>query len=93
MTTWYSKDLGDGVLAGSALDEIERSVKAAAEGGHKGVAAFTRHVSGDLHCSVMLYLTPMAASIAGEFGADPCASPTRPGLTLLAGSEEAWELL
>ncbi len=93
MTTWYTKDLGDGVLAGPALDVVESLVKQELLDGAGQVAAFTRHVSGDLHCSVLLYLTPAASGIAESIGAHPCGTPARSGLTILAGQEEAWELI
>jgi hypothetical protein len=93
VATWFKKDLGDGVLAGAELDEIERLVKEEMLGGSEHVAAFTRHTSGDLHCSVQLYLTPTASGVAASTGAHPCGPPVRSGLTMLAGPEGAWALI
>lgn len=91
MATLFTKELGDGVLAGAELDKVECLVKEEMQGGFDQVAAFTRQVSGGLHCSVVLYLTPMASRIAVATGAHPCGTPVQAGLTMLAGPEGAWD--
>jgi hypothetical protein len=60
VATWFKKDLGVSVLAVTERAEVERLVKEEMLGGSEQVAAFTRRISGDLHCSVVLYLNPMA---------------------------------
>ncbi len=93
MRVWFSKNYGDGVLAGEPLGHLEElflSVYAKA-GSPREMAAFIRHESeGRLHCEVKVYFSPAAAAVAGEVDAEPCARPSPDGLGLLVGSEDAW---
>ena len=96
MTTWFSKSLGDGVLAQEPLDRVEASFLLAFAKADRPVemAAFFRHASeGRLHCEVTVYLSPASEVVARQIGAMPCARPARAGLGLLAGSEDAWDVL
>ncbi len=63
-------------------------------GNPKGMAAFIRHESeGRLHCEVNIYFSPMSTAIAKEVDAEPCAKPSKGGLSLLAGSQDSWLML
>ena len=88
MGSWFSKNLGDAMLAGEALARIERLFKVtyAKAGKPKGMALYTRHESeGHLHCEVIIYLSPASADVAREIDADRCERPSSHGLGLLAG--------
>ncbi|MGB5250606.1 MAG: hypothetical protein WBO47_13340 [Gammaproteobacteria bacterium] len=95
-STWYSKNLGDAMLAGTDLARIKElfeSVHANA-GYPKDMAAFIRHEShGGLHCQVMTYFSPAAGVIARKILAQPCQRPAAENLGLLVGSEAAWPAL
>ncbi len=96
MGVWYSKNLGDGMLAYEPLGQLEElllSVYAQA-GNPREMAAFVRHESeGRLHCEVKVYFSPASAVVAGEVEAEPCGRPSPEGLSLLAGSEDSWSAL
>jgi hypothetical protein len=96
MSAWFTKSLGDAMLAGEALAELEtlylssygKSVPP------NDTAIFIRHESeGHLHCEVKAYFSPAAVAVANKVDADPCAKPSRDGLSLLAGPEGCWQSL
>ena len=61
MRDWFSKNLGDAMLAHESLHQLEGLFSAAfASAGKTGdMAAFMRHESeGRLHCEVKVYLSP-----------------------------------
>ncbi|MFZ0470750.1 MAG: hypothetical protein WAL92_17630 [Thiogranum sp.] len=93
MNSWFTKNLGDAMLAGEALDAIKAlflSESAKADGA-EALAVFVRHESdGRLHCEVKVYFSPESAVVAKAVGATPCAKPSSDGLGLLAGSELSW---
>jgi hypothetical protein len=94
--SWFSLNLGDAMLADEALDQIQARFRSsyAQAGGPSGMALFLRHESeGRLHCEVKLYFSPMAEAVARSVLAKPCRHPAREGLSLLAGSEDAWSAL
>ncbi|MEO8355717.1 MAG: hypothetical protein ABI621_07370 [Chloroflexota bacterium] len=96
MNKWYSKELGDGMLAAMPSEEIRdaflRSFHAAGE--PPAMAVFTRLESeGRLHCEVVAYFSPAAQDVAQAFDGEPCERPARTGLGLLAGDEGAWSVL
>jgi hypothetical protein len=96
MNSWYTCNLGDPLLADSALERIRtRFLSAYANDGIAADAAvFVRHESeGRLHCEVRVYFTPAAAAFAETLGAVPCNPPSAAGLGLLAGPESAWPTL
>jgi hypothetical protein len=96
MKVWFSKDLGDAMLAGESLRHLEeRFLSVYADAGRpKEMAALIRHESeGRLHCVVKVYLSPASFVVAREVDAEPCARPALDGLGLLAGSEESWRTL
>jgi len=67
MQTWYSVSLGDGMLAPSPAAEIETSFTKLfnAHGKPIEMAVFTRAESeGRLHCEVIAYFSPAAATLA-----------------------------
>ncbi len=96
MSRWFSKGLGDPLLAGEPLDRIGALVRSARAraGGPRDLAVFVRHESeGRLHCEVRAYFSPAAADVARAVEAAPCDPPAPDGLTLLAGAPEAWRAL
>jgi hypothetical protein len=96
MSGWFSKNLGDAMLASEPLARIEELFlpEYAKAGSPKDMAAFIRHESeGRLHCEVKIYFSPAAAVVAGAIDADPCARPSLDGLSLLAGAKESWLVL
>ena len=94
--SWFTKNLGDAMLAGEALAQIEElflSVYRKSDSPKK-IAVFIRHESeGHLHCEVKAYFSPDAAMVARKLDADPCARPSRDGLSLLVGPEDSWPAL
>jgi len=96
MEFWYSKELGDGIMASMPSDEIQEAfLKSFVEAGKPlNMAVFTRYESeGRLHCEVTAYFSPAAADVAKAFDAEPCEKPSRTGLGLLAGDERSWSTL
>lgn len=93
---WYSLDLGDAMMADEPKEQIRKAFeefisenKTSAD-----VAIFTRNDSeGRLHCQVTAYFSPATNQIAKEFGATPCAKPSKINLDLLAGTETCWDIL
>jgi len=96
MHAWFSKNLGDGILAVQPLSHIQAQFRSAFAnaGSPKEMALFLRHESaGRLHCEVSIYLSPASAQLAKAIDAKPCAQPTPGGLSLLVGSDDAWSML
>ena len=98
MESWYSKDLGDAMLAQEALGRIEDAFRSRypspATTAAGDVAIFVRHVSdGRLHCRVEVFFSPALVIIATRFGATECPRPSADNLGLLVGAEESWSML
>ena len=96
MEFWYSKELGDGMMAPIPSDEIQEAFLKSfiAAGKPLDMAVFTRYESeGRLHCEVTAYFSPAAVDVAKAFDAKPCEKPSRTGLGLLAGDERSWSAL
>ena len=95
MDYWHSKSLGDGMWADIPSEEIKRLFQPLFEsaGRPAGMAVFTRHEEGDLHCEWIAYFSPAAGEVAKAVEARPCARPVREGLNLLAGSDDCWTTL
>ncbi len=96
MQNWFSKNLGDPMLAFDAIEYLERrfSENYANTANPKDLAVFIRHESeGRLHCEVIVYFSPAAVDIAQKQNAKPCQTPSPNGLSLLAGAEEACQTL
>ena len=96
MKHWYTKDLGDGMMASVPEAQIEEAFLRLFEttGKPHDMAVFTRGESeGRLHCEIVAYFSPAAEEIAKAFDARPCARPSRAGLGLLAGDESSWSVL
>ena len=95
MKNWFSKNLGDAMLADKQIDEIEALVLAVlSESSNFEMAAFIRHESeGHLHCEVKVYFSPELIAVAREVNASPCAKPSSESLGILAGSDDAWKTL
>ncbi len=96
MRTWFSKELGDGMMAyepSAQIEEIFLPLFAGA-GNPIDMAVFTRHNSeGRLHCEVTAYFSPAAAEAAQIFEAEPCAKPLQGGMDLLVGDKRCWSVL
>jgi hypothetical protein len=96
MGFWYSKQLGDGMMAAMPSAEIEKVFQSLFETAGKpaDMAVFTRHESeGRLHCEVVAYFSPAAVEVARFFNAEPCEKPARQELGLLAGDGRVWSVL
>ena len=96
MSNWFSVSLGDGIMAPGASAEIETIFQRVftAAGMPPDMAVFTRSESeGRLHCEVIAYFSPSAQEVATAFHAHACSPPTRTGLSLLVGDEQAWSVL
>ena len=96
METWYSNELGDGMMAATPSDEIEKAFMGAfnAAGKPLNMAIFTRLESeGRLHCEVIAYFSPAAKDVAKVFDAQSCGKPSPAGLGLLAGDKLSWSVL
>jgi hypothetical protein len=96
MDSWYSKELGDGIMAAMPSDEIEKAFlqQFNTAGEPPNMAVFTRLESeGRLHCEVIAYFSPAAMQVAKAFNAQPCEKPSRAGLALLAGEKLSWSML
>jgi hypothetical protein len=96
MSIWFTKSLGDAMLAGEALAQLEElflSVHEKSDSSDK-IAICIRHESeGRLHCEVKAYFSPDAVIVAKTVDADPCTRPLRDGLSLLIGPEDSWQAL
>ena len=96
MTNWFCKNLGDALLADAALDQIKSlyTDTFANSTPPEDFAIFIRHESeGHLHCEVMLYFSPTAATLARAVDAVPCGQPSATDLGLFVGSEHAHAIL
>ena len=96
MDSWYSKELGDGIMAAMPSNEIVKAFLQQFDDAGKppAMAVFTRLESeGRLHCEVIAYFSPAAMEVARAFEAQPCEKPARAGLGLLAGEESSWSVL
>ncbi len=93
MKNWFIKNLGDAMLAYDQQDLIKQLILSAYEDAEnpKEMVAFIRHESeGRLHCEVIIYFSPMLASVAKEVNATPCVKPSSDGLSILSGSQDSW---
>ena len=96
MTTWFKKNLGDGILTHNPCVEIKEMFQASAEAINidDETAVFVKQISdGQLHCEVIAYFSPASADIAQAFNAEPCNKPLSEKLTLLAGNENSRKVL
>ena len=72
MNSWFTKTLGDAMLAGEALDDIKAVFLSeyAKSDRAEQLALFVRHESeGRLHCEVKVYFSPASAVVANAVGA------------------------
>ena len=92
MTTWFSKELGDGILAYAPKEAIQQAFFA--ETRPMEMAVFTRHeLEGRLQCEVVAYFSPAAKALAQQMHAQACEKPSPEDLDLLAGHPGAWAAL
>ena len=88
MQHWHSLRLGDALTAHLALERIRESFEThyPAAARPAGAAVYVRHAStGGLHCEVIAFFSPVAASLARDFDATPCNAPPADGLEWLVG--------
>ncbi len=94
MTTWYSKEIGDGAQAFAPSGNIQEAFLALALRGQLpyDLAVFSEH---DLRRNVVTaYFSPAAKVLADMFQAQPCEPPKRSRhFGLLVGDARAWDLL
>lgn len=96
MKVWFTKNLGDAMLAHNTLEQIQRlfSETYGLNGYAEDTAIFIRHESeGRLHCEVKVYFSPATVSIAKAINATPCKKPIPTDLGLLVGSDASWSIL
>jgi hypothetical protein len=96
MTTWFSKQLGDGVLAYAPKEQIQIMFPPlfATASRPAEMAVFTRHeLDGRLQCEVVAYFSPAAEALARQMDAQACQKPSPDELDLLAGKPECWAVL
>jgi len=94
--SWFSKNLGDALLAEGLLDDVEKLFQAeyTKSNSPNDMAMFVRHESeGRLHCELVAYFSPASILVARKVGATLCAVPSSNDLSLKAGSEVSWLLL
>jgi hypothetical protein len=92
-TTWYSKDMGDGVESYAPSQRLFDAFTAFAAAGNipRGIGVFSNY---DLRRNVVTwYFSPETEALAKAFGASPCPKPTPVrGFGLLVGSAFSWEV-
>ncbi|MDM8529518.1 hypothetical protein QUF63_00005 [Anaerolineales bacterium HSG25] len=96
MNNWFSKNLGDGMMAYEPIAQIEKIFLPlfADAGKPLDMAVFTRHnLEGRLHCEVMAYFSPATTEVARILEAKPCQRPSPEGLDLLVGDKDCWSVL
>ena len=90
MTTWYSKDIGNGIEAYEPSNQIQDAFLPlfAAAGNPVDMAVFSRY---DLRANVVtVYFSPAAAELAQTFSAIPCEKPSFENhLALLVGDQRS----
>lgn len=94
MSTWFSKELGDGVAAHAPTTQIQETYSTLYIAGANfsmDMAVFSRY---DLRANmVTVYFTPSAIQLARTFGAKPCEKPSKDDLALIVGDPRCWEIL
>ncbi len=96
MSIWFTRNLGDAMLAGESLDYIKTLFLSEYEKTNrsKEMAVFVRYESeGRLHCEVKVYFSPASVIVAKAVDAIPCKKPSSDGLGLLVGSEVSRSVL
>jgi hypothetical protein len=90
MPAWFSKNLGNGMVAYTPTREIMNAFTPlfTAAGLPVEMAVFS---GNDQQGNVIVYFSPSASDLAKMFGAQPSEKPPREGLSLLVGDARAWE--
>ena len=92
MTTWYSKEVGDGLEAFQPSSKLHEAFFAMAKAGNvpANIGVFSRY---DLRANVVTwYFSPEAEVLASMFGAISCEEPVPSrGFGLLVGDARSWE--
>ena len=93
MNDWFTKNLGDAMLAWQELENIKEYFQNESTKNSipKESLVLMRHDSeGRLHCEVKVFFSPSLAQTALKLGALQCQKPSAYGMSLLAGSESMW---
>ena len=92
--SWYSKELGNGMVAQEPTNNIMEAFLPvfAAKGSPVEMAVFSHY---DRHADVVtVYFSPAAKELAERFSATSCEKPTfRDGTGLLVGDQSAIQVL
>jgi hypothetical protein len=90
MLSWFSKNLGDGVVAFAPTQDIMNAFTPlfAAAGLPINMAFFSGH---DERRNIIIYFSPGASKLANMCDAQPCEKPGRGDLALLVGHSGALE--
>jgi len=93
--TWWSLDLGDGIVAWEICEQIKEEFRRmhTATDRPAEMAVFSSRIERDLHCHVIVYFAPACAHLAARLSAAPCVRPVRASLELLAGDATCWDML
>jgi hypothetical protein len=93
MTTWHSKEVGDGIEAFEPSSRLHEAFFALAKAGGvpPGTGVFSHY---DLRANVVTwYFSPEATLLAKGFGASPCDKPIpTEGFGLSVGDARSWEI-
>jgi hypothetical protein len=87
---WYSLGLAGGIKnISEGAWQLAWEVSKAGVGRDHSNAIFKKAGPDN---RLILYFTPTSQMLAESFGAKPCAKPSPAGLSLVAGSERAWQI-
>ncbi|GAA5141000.1 hypothetical protein [Thalassotalea piscium] len=86
---WYAINLGDAILATTALYELQDQLDKVYQDSDRceAMQAYYRYESGNTHCKVNVYLTAHFQQALCVKGALPCMAPLYSDLTFLAGNK------
>lgn len=94
ISTWFTKNLGDAMLADASLEHLRTLFLAMYPSPADEAGIFFRHESeGRLHCEVKVYFSPTSILVARAVSAIPSQKPSPAGLSLLAGSPLSFTML
>ena len=83
MQTWHQLNLGDAMLADSALLAVMAALRESTGPSPLGTAplAYTSHESeGRLHCELLVYFPPTSTELARRCGGTACPAPSTDAL-------------
>ena len=93
MTSWHSKEVGDGVAALAPTQKLHEAFFNMAKTGSlaPGFGVFARY---DFEANMVTwYFSPESELLALAFGATPCEKPVpQEGLALSVGDQRSWQI-